>query len=385
MTLKNNLKYIFGLLAGMFLGGLAIFLFSNLVQVNVQSVKGENKNIISEIKKEKNNTEIQENIKIENSSAGEKLEEKSSVPIKMLFGGDVMLDRQTRLDISKKGAGFLTEKIKDVFQDQDIVMINLEGAVTSNSSVSNVPVSNPNHFRFTFDKEQAKQFLSLNNVNIVSAGNNHILNFGQSGEQETRNFLEENKISYIGMPSMQENNSVIKKIKGKKIAFVAYNYSAGLSLEKVIEEIENAKKKSDFTVVYAHWGSEYHLQESGHQKDVAHKFIDAGADLIIGSHPHVVQPIEIYKDKTIFYSLGNLVFDQYFSKDVRERLIVNLLFENDKISFVLVPLYTNNYGQLELMDLEQRKVFLNRIAGDSSVSEEMKEKIRKVSFSLDLK
>ena len=81
----------------------------------------------------------------------------------------------------------------------------------------------------------------------------------------------------------------------------------------VVEEIEKVKNKSDFVVVYTHWGLEYHLRESESQKNLAHMFVDAGADVIIGSHPHVVQPIEIYKEKVIFYSLGNLVFDQYFS------------------------------------------------------------------------
>ncbi len=310
--------------------------------------------------------------------------ESKSRPISLLFGGDVMLDRSVRLSISQKGVKFLTEKIERLFLAQDIVMINLEGAVTSSSSVSNVPVSNPNHYRFTFDKEQTKDFFSLNNVNVVSAGNNHIYNFGVEGEQETRSFLEENNIAYTGMPNMREDNSVIKEIKGRKIAFVAYNYSAGLTQDEVIDEIEKMKSESDFVVVYAHWGLEYHLRESESQRSLAHMFVDAGADVIIGSHPHVIQPIEIYNDKVIFYSLGNMIFDQYFSQDVRERLMVDLLLENDGISFVLVPLYASNNGQLELMNEEMRDVFLNRIAEDSGVSDIIKEGIKDGMFSIIL-
>lgn len=311
--------------------------------------------------------------------------ESKSRPISFLFGGDVMLDRSIRLSISQKGARFLTEKIDRLFSAQDVVMVNLEGPVTSSASVSNVLVSNPNHFRFTFNKGQTKEFFDFNNVNVVSAGNNHIYNFGVEGEQETRNFLEKNKVAYTGMPNMREDNSVIKEVKGRKIAFVAYNYSAGLTRDQVVEEIKKMKVKSDFVVVYVHWGHEYHLRESESQRNLAHMFVDAGADVIIGSHPHVVQPVEIYKDKAIFYSLGNMIFDQYFSKDVRERLMVNLLLEDNKISFVLISLYANSDGSLELMKENQRNTFLNRIAGDSSVGDIIKDGIRKGRFSLNLR
>ncbi len=309
--------------------------------------------------------------------------ENKSRPISFLFGGDVMLDRSIRLGINKKGIKFLTEKIDRLFSAQDIVMINLEGPVTSNDSVSNVLMDSPNHFRFTFDKDQTEEFFDLNNINAVSAGNNHIYNFGEEGEQETRNFLEENDITYTGMPNMPEDNSGIKEIKGKNIAFVTYNYAAGLTEDQVVEEIKKMKNESDFVVVYTHWGLEYHLRESESQRSLAHMFVDAGADVIIGSHPHVVQPVEVYKNKAIFYSLGNMIFDQYFSQDVRDRLMVDLLLEDDRISFVLVPLYANSDGSLELMNEDQRDVFLNRIAEDSGVDDIIRDEIKKGMFSLD--
>jgi poly-gamma-glutamate synthesis protein (capsule biosynthesis protein) len=276
----------------------------------------------------------------------------------------------------------LAEKINRLFWAQDFNFINLEGAITSNNSVSNVAMNNPNHFRFTFDRQNSQDFFNFNRINLVSGANNHILNFGQSGEEETKKFLEEQKIAYFGMPSVRENNSVIQEIKGKKIGFVAYNYSAGLSEVEVIAEIEKMKKVSDFVVVSAHWGLEYHLQESVVQKDLAHKFIDSGADLVIGSHPHVVQPIEIYKNKVIFYSLGNLVFDQYFDDDVRQRLMVGAVWEGDKIGFYLIPLIADKTSKLELMNLDLRNKFLERIAKDSSVDEEVKAGIKLGKFEV---
>jgi poly-gamma-glutamate synthesis protein (capsule biosynthesis protein) len=115
--------------------------------------------------------------------------------------------------------------------------------------------------------------------------------------------------------------------------------------------------------------------ENEKQTAKAHQFIEAGADLIIGSHPHVVQPIEIYKNKAIFYSLGNFVFDQYFSEDVKSILGVGVSWENDKINFTLVPLYMQNNGQLKLMSGEQKQKFLQSLLERSKMSNDLKTSI----------
>ena len=135
-------------------------------------------------------------------------------------------------------------------------------------------------------------------------------------------------------------------------------------------------------VVYAHWGREYELIQSESQQKIAHNFIDSGADLIIGSHPHVVQPIEIYKNKAIFYSLGNFVFDQYFSEDVKNELIVTASIIKDKTEFVLTPLFKNENGSLFLGNQNKRSQLLERIANDSSIDNAIKEQIKKGLFSL---
>ncbi|HFC36337.1 MAG TPA: hypothetical protein ENJ49_01525, partial [Candidatus Moranbacteria bacterium] len=140
--------------------------------------------------------------------------------------------------------------------------------------------------------------------------------------------------------------------------------------------------KSDFIVVYSHWGREYKLVNSERQQKLAHQFIDAGADLIIGAHPHVVQPIEIYKNKAIFYSLGNFVFDQYFSDNVRSILGVGVLLENKKIKFTLIPLFKRKNGELEWMTGEQQKNFLQNLSERSVANDNVKKEIVKGEFDL---
>ena len=304
-------------------------------------------------------------------------------PVDILFAGDLMLDRYNRTIIEKRGAEHFTKNIKDIFDKSDLSVLNLEGPVTGNQTVSlATQEGNPAHFKFTFDKENTKNFLAYNRINVVNLGNNHILNFGESGAQETVDFLKENGVEYFGAPRDDKNSYIEKNINGLKIALVSYNRFYNLGSENTVNKIKEAKGKNDIVIVYAHWGNEYKLIQTETQTNIAHSFIDNGADLIIGSHPHVVQPLEIYKNKVIFYSLGNFVFDQFFSEDVRTELLVSVSFSEDGFDFVLTPIYRNQDGSLALSDEEMRKKLLERLAQDSNVSNLIKEKIREGEFEI---
>ncbi len=301
----------------------------------------------------------------------------------LLFFGDVMLDRQNRILMDRKGVGFFTEKLERLFWGQDLIVINLEGPITDEPSLSiGQPVNNPNHFRFTFNSKQAINFLQANRINLVNIGNNHILNFHNEGLKQTEEILTKNNIGYFGDPLALDKMSTVKNVGGQKIAFVNYNQFAGFSPEQVIEVIKTLKTKSDFVIVYPHWGQEYKLVNNERQQKLAHRFIDAGADLIIGAHPHVVQPIEIYKNKAIFYSLGNFVFDQYFSEAVRSILGVGVLLEDRQAKFTLIPLFKQRGGKLELMAGEQREKFLQSLSARSVVGDDVKKQIEEGKFEI---
>ena len=313
-------------------------------------------------------------------------EESQRQVVSMLFGGDVMLDRTVRTTAQRLGVPYFTDNIHRIFWAQDVTMVNFEGPVTDKPSISNVTQDNSHHFKFTFDKAQTKAFCDVNRINIVTIGNNHILNFGKDGLNQTQEFLEQNNIDYVGVPEANVKNIVYKNIGGRKIAFVAYNDFAPPSPEETITLVKEAKDNSDFVVVYPHWGREYNKKMTQAQRDTAHLLIDAGADLIVGAHPHVIEPVEIYNGSVIFYSLGNFVFDQFFNDDVRERLLLNVLIdENDKITFVLTPLWTNKFGQLELADSQRREKVLQEISQNSIMSSDMKQQIKAGRFSLKLK
>ena len=296
----------------------------------------------------------------------------------ILFFGDLMLDRHNRTLMNEKGVGYFTEKIERLFWGQDLNVVNLEGPITKNKSLSlGMPVENPNHFRFTFNPEQAINFLQANRINLVNIGNNHILNFHNDGLKQTEEFLKKGGINYFGNPTDLEKMFVIKNVNNHQIAFVSYNRFGKFTVADTIKIIREIRDKVDFIIVYTHWGQEYKLVENEKQTAKAHQFIDAGADLIIGSHPHVVQPIEVYKNKAIFYSLGNFVFDQYFSENVKSILGVGISQKDDKVNFILIPLYMQNNGQLELMSGEQKQKFLQSLLERSKMSNDLKTSILK--------
>jgi len=276
------------------------------------------------------------------------LVEQEQGEVKLLFVGDAMFDRGIRYYATQNGGySYVFEKISPLLKSVDLVVANLEGPITDNNSVSaNTAPGSYNNYFFTFDPLVAKELYNQN-IKVVSLGNNHILNFGQKGLQSTKEYLDQSKVEYFALPNGAK--SAFTEINGIKIAFVGYNEFSGDNAEEIatIEEIKKVKQNNDFVVVFCHWGVEYETSTSEPQRELAHKFIDEGADLIIGSHPHVAQQIEIYKQKRIYYSLGNFIFDQYFSEDVRKGLGVELIMDKNKhtLEFNEINFYLEKTGQ----------------------------------------
>ncbi|MEK9185022.1 MAG: CapA family protein [Patescibacteria group bacterium] len=264
--------------------------------------------------------------------------EGNSKPVIILAFGDLMLDRGARFYMNKYGSDYPLKNIHELLKNNDIVLANLEGPITSNPSKTinknNAPL------QFTFSTTTA---LLLKNEGITMLGlaNNHTLNFGNAGLKETKKYLMENGLDYFGDPSNTGEISIIKEINGMKIGFVGYHEFSYKNYDKIISEIIRLRSIADFLIVSAHWGIEYNKNYTKDQQKKAHQFIDAGADLVIGAHPHVVEPVEIYKNKHIFYSLGNFIFDQDFSYDTTHGLAVRITIPAKNIGetkYDLIPL-----------------------------------------------
>lgn len=264
----------------------------------------------------------------------------------------MMFDRYIREGVKKYGRGdynYVLDQIKDKLAGYDLVVGNLEGPITDKSSVSvGTAMDEKKNLVFSFDPAVAKSLVD-NNIKLVDLGNNHILNQGEEGLAQTKKYLGDAGIQHFGDTGADESRTLVKNIGGMKIGFVNYNYSISGSFEKAINDIDNLKKKSDIVVVCPHWGTEYKIGDPGKEiRDEAYRFIDAGADLIVGGHPHVIQDSEDYKGKKIYYSLGNFVFDQYFQKETTEGLGVELTIKPD---------LTTEYSELKVEMTKRGQTF----------------------------
>lgn len=258
-----------------------------------------------------------------------------SQPSVIIFAvGDIMLGRNVEGWMDKRGLDYPFAKIKPSFAGADMVVGNLEGPVRKIHR--RTPTGSTT---FNFKPEVASAIKSAG-FTALSLANNHTLDYGKASFAETQEHLRQAGLEFFGHPRETEDTFVLRKnIHGRKFVFIGLqDVFASLDTKKAIALVKSVAAEPDTTIVISiHWGDEYKLTANKRQKTLAHDFIDAGADVIIGHHPHVVQNIEIYKDRPIFYSLGNFIFDQYFSEATQEGLMVGLEFKDDKLSVRLYP------------------------------------------------
>ncbi len=256
-------------------------------------------------------------------------------PAHLLMVGDIMVGRTVETLIKQKGIGYPLEQVQSWFTEFDKVIANLEGPI--NQSHAQTPHGST---RFSF-AANTTDILKEGHVGIVSLANNHLLDYGVQGLIDTRHILHEVGIDFFGDPTFVAEQGILSGVvQGHKIIFISFNDVAG-KLDAVAAHTLVAKAahdESSFVIVFMHWGDEYKTVASKHQTELAHAFIDEGADLIVGAHPHVVQNIERYHDRAIFYSLGNFVFDQYFSKETQEGLALGVTIADGGATYDLYPI-----------------------------------------------
>lgn len=299
--------------------------------------------------------------------------------LRTLAFGDMMLGRYVRTLMNKYGMDYIFSKIKPdknsewFYESSDFVFGNFEGPINGKGS------SGGTSMVFSFNEDSAK-FLKEYGFNILSITNNHALDQGWSGREKTVKAFNDADLGWCGHPSEEEEGSVyygengmrVKKdyssggffTKGEKVAFVCLqDVTSRLNLENAKTLIKDAKENADFVIVSIHWGVEYSHKPNKTQVDYGHAFVDAGADFVIGHHPHVVQSFEEYNGKFIFYSLGNFVFDQYWSNDTQEELAIGIDLSHDgdvlKTTVDLFPMRSEK-SQSRLMTDEEKNKWIQK-------------------------
>jgi len=272
-----------------------------------------------------------------------------------------MLDRGVKYMIEEYGDGdyrFPFLKTADYLNKADILFGNLEGPISDKGK----KVGSIYSFRA---KPEAIDSLKFAGFDILSVANNHIFDYGKIAMEDTFSKLREAKIDFVGggFTEIEAYSPIIKEIKETKIAFLAYtslgtsywgarNDESGiawLEKERMEKEIKEAKNQADLVIVSIHYGEEYFSKPTQFQISISQTAVDAGANLVIGHHPHVVQEIEKYKNGYIAYSLGNFVFDQGFSEKTMRGLMLKVLIEDSKIKEVVpIEIKINKFFQPEI-------------------------------------
>jgi poly-gamma-glutamate synthesis protein (capsule biosynthesis protein) len=269
----------------------------------------------------------------------------------VLFAGDMMFDRYIRTVMETTGGDYVFSCIDQLLLQKDLVVANLEGPITAEPSVSQGTVDGEaGHYTFTFPPETAP-LLVRHNIKVVHLGNNHIMNFSRGGLLETKVNLDLAGVQYFGDPDVVEGERVLRtEVEGIPLSLVSWSDWTSDKTDHTVAQVRKEKEQGRLPIVYAHWGDEY-VPPPERVKILARQFVDAGAVLVTGSHSHVVSEHEWYKDVPIFYSLGNFVFDQYFSEAVRNAIVLEVDITKDGVKEVReVPIVLHTDGRTCLRD-----------------------------------
>ena len=285
--------------------------------------------------------------------------------LRLAFVGDIMLDRGVKYFVNRDFNGDYNElfvKVGPQLRGYDLLFGNLEG------SISDKGIDGGGLYSFRFDPK-VLPVLKKAGFDIFSVANNHSFNWGEAAFADNLRLLSSAGMDYVGggLSGAEAYQEKVINIDGIKIAFLAFSdFRAGglnptstipgmavISEEEVQKSITQARPVADLVVVSSHFGEEYQAEPNNYQRKYANLAIDAGADLVVGHHPHVVQALEQYKGKYIIYSLGNFIFDQYFSTETMQGglLEVEVNPNTKKIEKVtLKKVQLNNLYQIESVE-----------------------------------
>lgn len=343
----------------------------NVYAINNATSKTDVESDIGELSDEK--TEVDKEVEL--------VEEAEEVSI--LFAGDLLLSGAILRQYERSKSqitGLTVESLLDKMNAADIFMVNHEFPFSDRGE----PMENKEYtFRAPLNR---LNILGELGIDIVSLANNHALDYGLDALMDTFTALDDAGVAYVGAGENLERAKALQIIEsgGKKIGFLAASRvipvtnwnatdtKAGMLTTydptRLLEEIKVADAECDFLVVYVHWGLEYQEMPEKYQITMAKQYIDAGADAVIGSHPHVVQGVSYYKGKIIAYSLGNFIF----GNTIKQGMMLELtLGADNEVTAELVPFYSPGFQLQEMTEETKQEFFkyISEISFDATVDE----------------
>jgi poly-gamma-glutamate capsule biosynthesis protein CapA/YwtB (metallophosphatase superfamily) len=287
--------------------------------------------------------------KIDNK-ASEDIDEDPPQPARLLFVGDIMLARGVEWQIAKNGINYPLHKVVDFLSAPDLTIGNFEGTIR--------PEPNQELDGFTFDTTPAiANMVHDAGIDVLSLSNNHSDNYGSTILQSTRQALSNLGFTVFGDPYNSAQFVEHVTVNDLPISFIGF-HAFGEDPESILATIASEKSAGYFVIILPHWGNEYEFTPSAAQTEAAHMFVDAGADAIIGAHPHVIQTYENYQGVPIIYSLGNFLFDQDWSIPTQQGLILGFDISSESIAMTFTPISVVK-SQVSIMENEDAATILS--------------------------
>ena len=355
--------------------GLCIFLYLRTDHRKVENVSDQSVSIKDF--EEETEVSFEESNNTDNSSKEEIAAEKSG-SVTLSFAGDVHFSEMMLQNYDKDGISAIADsEMLSYMKNADLMILNHEFVFSTRGEAME-----DKEYTLRTDPEYVKILQEIG-TDVVSIANNHILDFGQEAFLDTITTLENAEIEYTGGGRNLEHAllPVTKTINGQTFAIFAatrvspsYDWYANSKRPGILqtydaadlnEAIAKADPLYDHVIVYAHWGVEREELPQDYQRSLAKGYIDAGADLVIGAHPHVLQGFEYYKDVPICYSLGNYLF----GNRTGETLLLNAIFnEQGHLSIELIPCERENYVLTKIQEPTKLFNHLTDISFNASVS-----------------
>jgi poly-gamma-glutamate synthesis protein (capsule biosynthesis protein) len=291
----------------------------------------------------------------------------TSIPIDstvvLRFGGDLLLAGY--YEAFARDSGALAFQDFDLFHSDDITIVNNECPITSRG------FKVPKPYNFRMRPSYAKVFPEAG-IELVNLANNHIFDYGEEGLFDTISYLDSLGVHHIGAGrnSSEARKPVIMKLKGRTVAFLGYygggeapaasRHSSGVAsrdLGIIRHDIREVKERDsvDFIAVTLHWGTEKAKTPDSTQIDFARQVVDAGADVVVGHHPHVLQGIERYRNGVIVYSLGNFLFGGN-SRNTYDTALFEIRIARNGTKYALIPVGVRDWKLTVLGGPERERV-----------------------------
>lgn len=275
-----------------------------------------------------------------------------------VIAGDLMTDRLINHRFKNNLNEILSEFGDRVFWGSDLMMLNLEGPVSDMAITDDVSVDN---LTFNFPS-QTIDLLKYLRINAVTLANNHTLNAGRAGFETTLSLLEGADIIATGRQDAIDSMSIARFDSQIPLSVITIN-NLSVDASQIIPLIEKEKTANRYVIIFPHWGNEYSTKHNLMQEQTARMWIRSGADMIIGSHPHVIQDMQIIEGKPVIYSLGNFVFDQTFSKETQQGLILAGIISDQEIKISFIPTEQKNLKP-QLIVGDEKKSIIGKIVED---------------------